>query len=185
MIPQFRLMQTRIDVVNRVLREQITGIRVVRAFVREPVERQRFGVANADLSETALRIGRLLALMFPTVMLVLNVSSVAVLWFGAHRIEAGQMQVGSLTAFLSYLLQILMSIMMATFMLVLVPRASVCAERLTEVLDTEPSVVPPADPVTELAQPRDHRAARRVVHLPRRRLPGAHRRRRSAPGRAR
>ena len=123
MIPQFRLMQARIDVVNRVLREQITGIRVVRAFVREPVERERFGVANADLTETALRAGRLLALMFPTVMLVLNVSSVAVLWFGAHRIDAGEMQVGSLTAFLSYLLQILMSIMMATFMLVLVPRA--------------------------------------------------------------
>jgi ATP-binding cassette subfamily B protein len=150
MIPQFRLMQARLDVVNRVLREQITGIRVVRAFVREPVERQRFGVANADLSQTALRTGRLLALMFPTVMLVLNVSSVAVLWFGAHRIDAGQMQVGSLTAFLSYLLQILMSIMMATFMLVLVPRASVCAERLTEVLETEPSVVPPADPVRDV-----------------------------------
>jgi ATP-binding cassette subfamily B protein len=147
MIPQFRLMQARLDVVNRVLREQISGIRVVRAFVREPVERERFGVANADLSETALRTGRLLALMFPTVMLVLNVSSVAVLWFGAHRIDAGQMQVGSLTAFLSYLLQILMSIMMATFMLVLVPRAAVCAERLTEVLETEPSVVPPTDPV--------------------------------------
>jgi ATP-binding cassette subfamily B protein len=147
MIPQFRLMQARLDVVNRVLREQISGIRVVRAFVREPVERERFGVANANLSETALRTGRLLALMFPTVMLVLNVSSVAVLWFGAHRIDAGQMQVGSLTAFLSYLLQILMSIMMATFMLVLVPRAAVCAERLTEVLETEPSVVPPTDPV--------------------------------------
>ena len=150
MIPQFRLMQARLDVVNRVLREQISGIRVVRAFVREPVERERFGVANANLSETALRTGRLLALMFPTVMLVLNVSSVAVLWFGAHRIDAGQMQVGSLTAFLSYLLQILMSIMMATFMLVLVPRASVCAERLTEVLETEPSVVPPTDPVRDV-----------------------------------
>jgi ATP-binding cassette, subfamily B, multidrug efflux pump len=152
MVPQFRLMQTRIDVVNRVLREQITGIRVVRAFVREPVERQRFGVANAELTDTALRVGRLLAFMFPTVLLVLNVSSVAVLWFGAHRIEAGQMQIGSLTAFLSYLLQILMSIMMATFMLVLLPRAAVSAERLTEVLDTESSVVPPAEPVTELVR---------------------------------
>ena len=151
MVPQFRRMQTRIDIVNRVLREQITGIRVVRAFVREPVERQRFGVANADLTDTALRVGRLMAFMFPTVLLVLNVSSVAVLWFGAHRIEDGQMQIGSLTAFLSYLLQILMSIMMATFMLVLVPRAAVSAERLTEVLDTEPSVVPPAEPVRELA----------------------------------
>ncbi len=150
MIPQFRLMQTRIDTVNRVLREQITGIRVVRAFVREPVERARFGVANADLTDTGLRVGRLMAFMFPIVMLVLNVSSVAVLWFGAHRIAAGQMQIGSLTAFLSYLLQILMSIMMATFMLVLVPRAAVCAERLTEVLDTESSVIPPVDPVAEV-----------------------------------
>ena len=149
MIPAFRAMQKRIDEVNRVLREQISGIRVVRAFVREPVERRRFGRANSELSETALRTGRLLAFMFPTVMLVLNVSSVAVLWFGGHRIDAGQMQVGALTAFLSYLLQILMSIMMATFMLVMVPRAAVCAERLTEVLETEPSVVPPADPVAE------------------------------------
>jgi ATP-binding cassette, subfamily B, multidrug efflux pump len=152
MVPQFRLMQARIDVVNRVLREQITGIRVVRAFVREPVERARFGAANADLTDTAMRAGRLISLMFPTVMLVLNVSSVAVLWFGAHRIDAGQMQVGALTAFLSYLLQILTSIMMATFMLILVPRAAVCAERLTEVLQTEPSVVPPTDPVRDVPQ---------------------------------
>jgi ATP-binding cassette subfamily B protein len=151
MVPLFRRMQTRIDIVNRVLREQITGIRVVRAFVREPFERQRFAAANADLTDTALRVGRLMAFMFPTVLLVLNVSSVAVLWFGAHRIQDGEMQIGSLTAFLSYLMQILMSIMMATFMLVLVPRAAVSAERLTEVLDTDSSVIPPADPVTELA----------------------------------
>jgi ATP-binding cassette, subfamily B, multidrug efflux pump len=149
MIPAFRQMQRRIDEVNRVLREQISGIRVVRAFVREPVERRRFDTANRDLSDTALRTGRLTAFMFPSVMLVLNVSSVAVLWFGGHRIDAGEMQVGALTAFLSYLLQILMSIMMATFMLIMVPRASVCAERLTEVLDTDPSVVPPLEPVTE------------------------------------
>jgi ATP-binding cassette subfamily B protein len=149
MIPAFRQMQKKIDEVNRVLREQISGIRVVRAFVREPVEQRRFGTANKDLSDTALRTGRLLAFMFPSVMIVLNVSSVAVLWFGGHRIDAGEMQVGALTAFLSYLMQILMSIMMATFMLVMVPRAAVCAERLTEVLDTEPSVVPPTAPVTE------------------------------------
>jgi ATP-binding cassette subfamily B multidrug efflux pump len=151
MVPQFRRMQSRIDVLNRVLREQITGIRVVRAFVREPVERQRFGAANADLTDTALRVGRLQAFLFPIVLLVLNVSSVAVLWFGAHRIQDGDMQIGSLTAFLSYLLQILMSIMMATFMLILVPRAAVSAERLMEVLDTESSVIPPADPVAELS----------------------------------
>jgi ATP-binding cassette, subfamily B, multidrug efflux pump len=147
-VPQFRRMQSRIDVLNRVLREQITGIRVVRAFVREPVERQRFGTANADLTDTALRVGRLQAFLFPIVLLVLNVSSVAVLWFGAHRIQDGDMQIGSLTAFLSYLLQILMSIMMATFMLILVPRAAVSAERLMEVLDTDSSVIPPSDPVS-------------------------------------
>ncbi|NYH44938.1 ATP-binding cassette subfamily B protein [Micromonospora jinlongensis] len=150
MVPGFRLMQTRIDTVNRVLREQITGIRVVRAFVREPYETDRFGVANADLTATALRTGRLLALIFPVVMLVLNVSSVAVLWFGAQRVDANAIQVGALTAFLQYLMQILMAVMMATFMLMMVPRAAVCAERITEVLDTDSSVVPAAEPVTDL-----------------------------------
>ena len=151
MVPGFRLMQTRIDEVNRILREQITGIRVVRAFVREPEETARFGTANADLTEVATRVGRLMALIFPIVMLVLNVSSVAVLWFGAARIDAGQMQIGSLTAFLTYLIQILMSVMMATFMVIMVPRAAVCAERITEVLDTESSVAPPATPAVPQA----------------------------------
>ena len=149
MVPQFRLMQTRIDTVNRVLREQIAGIRVVRAFVREPYETGRFDAANADLTATALRTGRLMALIFPIVMLVLNASSVAVLWFGASRVDADQIQIGALTAFLSYLMQILMSVMMATFMLMMVPRAAVCAERIIEVLDTESSVVPAQRPVTE------------------------------------
>jgi len=148
MVPQFQRMQKRLDAVNRVLREQISGIRVVRAFVREDEERARFGIANDDLTDTAMRVGRLMAFMFPTVLLVLNVSSVAVMWFGGHRVDQGDMQVGSLTAFLSYLMQILMSIMMATFMLVLVPRASVSADRITEVLGTEPSVLPPVGPVT-------------------------------------
>ncbi|MEV6370079.1 ABC transporter ATP-binding protein [Micromonospora musae] len=151
MVPGFRLMQTRIDAVNRVLREQITGIRVVRAFVREPYETQRFGVANADLSATALRVGRLLALIFPVVMLVLNVSSVAVLWFGAQRVDSGAIQIGALTAFLQYLMQILMSVMMATFMLMMVPRAAVCAERIVEVFDTDTSVAPPATPTAEVS----------------------------------
>ncbi|HZC73733.1 MAG TPA: ABC transporter ATP-binding protein [Jatrophihabitans sp.] len=151
MVPQFRLMQERVDGVNRVLREQISGVRVVRAFVREPVETERFGAANESLTETALRAGRLMALMFPTVMLVLNVSSVAVLWFGAGRIDSGQMQVGSLSAFLMYLAQILMSVMMATFMMMMIPRAAVCAERIAEVLDTPPSVVPPEQPVSALS----------------------------------
>ncbi|PZS27521.1 MAG: multidrug ABC transporter ATP-binding protein [Pseudonocardiales bacterium] len=150
MVPQFRLMQTRIDDVNGVLREQISGIGVVRAFVREPVEAQRFGAANSALTHTALRAGRLMALIFPTVFLVLNVSSVAVLWFGASRIDSGQMQIGSLTAFLAYLMQILMSVMMATFMLMMVPRAAVCAERIDEVLATESSVTPPVNPVTKV-----------------------------------
>ncbi|MEU8181822.1 ABC transporter ATP-binding protein [Micromonospora sp. NPDC049047] len=150
MVPGFRLMQTRIDTVNRVLREQITGIRVVRAFVREPYETDRFGVANADLTATALRTGRLMALIFPVVMLVLNVSSVAVLWFGAQRVDSGAIEIGALTAFLAYLMQILMAVMMATFMLMMVPRAAVCAERIVEVLDTESSVVPAAAPVSEL-----------------------------------
>jgi ATP-binding cassette subfamily B protein len=146
MVPNFRKMQTRIDEVNRVLREQITGIRVVRAFVREPHEAQRFGHANDELTDVAVRAGRWLATMFPLVMLVVNVSSVAVIWFGGHRVDNGQMQVGALTAFLSYLMQILMSVMMATFMLMMVPRASVCGDRITEVLDTQTSVPPPDDP---------------------------------------
>src|SRR5690606_20411893 len=124
MVPQIRPMQARIDRVNRILGEQIVGIRVVRAFVREPHETQRFAVANTVLTDTALRAGRLMVLVFPTVMLVFNVSSVAVLWFGALRVDAGQLQVGALTAFLQYLILILMSIMMASFMVMMVPRAS-------------------------------------------------------------
>ena len=152
MVPQFRLMQGRIDTVNRVLREQISGVRVVRAFVREPVETQRFAEANKNLTDTALRAGRLQTLIFPTVLLVMNVSSVAVLWFGASRVDSGQMQVGSLTAFLNYLAQILMSVLLGTFMLMMIPRATVGAERSTEVLETASSVVPPATPIRELPQ---------------------------------
>jgi ATP-binding cassette subfamily B protein len=150
MVPQFRLMQVRIDGVNRVLREQLTGIRVVRAFVREPHELRRFGAANTGLTDTALRAGRLQALIFPTVMLILNVSSVAVLWFGAGRVDSGQMQVGALTAFLMYLMQILMSVMMATFMAIMIPRAAVCADRIMEVVGTDSSITPPAAPVTDV-----------------------------------
>jgi ATP-binding cassette subfamily B multidrug efflux pump len=147
MRPLFRVVQTRIDTVNRVLREQITGIRVVRAFVREPFEADRFGRANAELTATQTSVGRYQAALFPIVMLVLNVSSVAVLWFGARRIDSGAMQIGALTAFLTYLVQILMSVMMATFLLMIAPRAAVCAERIEEVLGTESSVVPPAEGV--------------------------------------
>lgn len=152
MVPSFRAMQDRIDEVNRLLREQITGVRVVRAFVRERHETERFAGANEQLTDVAIRAGRWLAGMFPTVMLVANISSVAVLWFGGHRVENGQMQVGALTAYLSYLMQILMSVMMGTFMMMMIPRSAVCADRITEVLDTESSVRPPDDPVTELPE---------------------------------
>lgn len=151
MVPAFRLMQDRIDQVNRVLREQITGIRVVRAFVREPEEARRFGSANDDLTEVSLRSGRLMSSMFPTVNVLINVSSVAVLWFGASRIAHGHIQVGTLVAYLSYLVQILMSVMMATFMVSMIPRASVSSNRIQEVLDTDVSVVPPANPIRLVA----------------------------------
>jgi ATP-binding cassette subfamily B protein len=147
MRPLFRLMQVRIDLINRILREQITGVRVIRAFVKDPAERRRFGGASTDLMDVSVGVGRLMAYMFPAVMLVLNFSSVAVLWFGGHRVASGGMQIGALTAFLSYLMQILISVMMATFMFIMVPRAEVCAERIVEVLDTEPSVERPARPV--------------------------------------
>lgn len=149
MVPLFRVMQVRIDGVNRVLREQLTGIRVVRAFVREPIETARFADVNDQVTDSALRTGRLMALMFPTVMVVLNASSIAVIWFGAFRIDSGSMQVGTLIAFLSYLMQILMAVMMATFMVVMIPRASVSGDRIAEVLNTDSSVVPPEHPITE------------------------------------
>ncbi len=147
MVPYFRAMQKRIDAINAVLREQIAGIRVVRAFVRERHEARRFAVANDALFETSLRAGRLMALMFPTVMLVMNASSVAVLWFGGRQIAAGDMEIGSLTAYLSYLMYILMAVMMSTMMFVMVPRAAVSAERITEVLDARASVLEPERPV--------------------------------------
>ena len=152
MVPQYRVMQDRIDSVNQVLREQITGVRVVRAFVREPEETDRFDGANVPLTETSLRAGHLMAFMFPTVTIVLNLSSVAAIWIGSSRIAAGDLSIGALVAFLSDLIQILMAVMMATFMAVLVPRAAVCAERIQEVLDTEPSVRAAATPVTTVNQ---------------------------------
>jgi ATP-binding cassette subfamily B protein len=147
MVPSFQLMQVRIDRLNAVLREQITGIRVVRAFVREPQETERFARANADVTEVSLRTGRLMSLMFPTVGLILNTSSIAVLWVGARRIDSGELAIGSLVAYLSYLVQILMAVVMVTFMLSMIPRAAVAAERIVEVLRTESSVRPPVAPV--------------------------------------
>jgi ATP-binding cassette, subfamily B, multidrug efflux pump len=146
MRPLFRSMQKKIDLINRILREQIGGVRVIRAFVKDTHERRRFDGASTDLMDVSVRVGRLMALMFPTVMLIMNVSSVAVMWAGGHRIASGEMQIGTLTAFLSYLMQILMAVMMATFMFVMLPRAEVSAERISEVLDTVPSVRAPESP---------------------------------------
>ena len=151
MVPQFRRMQERIDTVNRVLREQIIGMRVVRAFVREPDEVARFGRANTELTMTSLRAGRLMACMFPAVMFTMNVSMVGAVWIGANRIHEGKMQIGALIAFLSYLVQILGSVMMATFVVIMIPRASVCADRISEVLTTQTSVVPAAVPVDQVS----------------------------------
>jgi len=150
MRPLGRAMQERLDTVNRVLREQLAGLRVIRAFVRDTHERTRFAVANTELTDLSTRYGRLMALMFPLMFAAVNISSIAVIWFGAHRIDSGGMQIGALTAFLSYLMQILMSVMMATFMFVMIPRAEVCAERVCEVLDTETTLLAPENPVTEL-----------------------------------
>lgn len=152
MVPAFQVMQTRIDRVNGVLREQITGIRVVRAFVREPEEAQRFSEANAELTATSLRTGRLMAATFPTVGFIINISSIGVLWIGADRIADGDLQVGSLVAYLSYLVQVLIAVVMATFMASMIPRAAVAAERIVEVLDTESSVRAADDPVTEVTE---------------------------------
>ena len=148
-LPLFRQMQTRVDTLNRVLREQISGLRVIRAFVREPLEAERFERANADLTDTSLRVGRRMLTFFPVVQLVMSASSVGVMWFGGLRVDAGEMQIGQLTAFLTYLIQILMSVMMSTMMLMFAPRAQVCAVRIQEVLNTRSSVVPPAHGVTD------------------------------------
>lgn len=148
MVPAFQLMQARIDGVNAVLREQITGLRVIRAFVREPEEARRFATVNGELTDVALRAGRLMSTMFPTVNLIINVSSLGVLWVGADRVNSGQLAVGSLVAYLTYLIQILMAVVMLTFMVSMIPRAGVAAERIMGVLDTESSVSPPTRPVT-------------------------------------
>ena len=146
LMPWFRIMQERIDGINGVLREQITGIRVIRAFVKEPFETARFRSANQDLTDISLKIGALFVLMFPVINMVMHLATAAVLWFGGHRVDQGEIQVGALTAFLQYMLQILMAVMMATFMFMMVPRAVVSAERITEVLDTRPAMTPPAQP---------------------------------------
>ena len=145
--PLFQRMQTNLDNLNRVLREQISGIRVIRAFIREHHESRRFEGANEDVYSVTLRASRWMVLLFPIAMFMVNISSVAVIWFGAFRIDSGDIQIGQMTAFLNYLIQILISVMMSTMLLFLAPRSAVSANRILEVLDTEPTVAPPADPV--------------------------------------
>src|SRR4051794_38794198 len=146
-IPLFRALQTKTDRINQVMREALTGVRVIRAFVRVDHEEKRFDDASMDLFNTGLRVNRLFALTFPVMMLIFNLSSVAVMWFGAMRVNSGDLPIGNLTAFLAYLMQILFSVLMAVFMIIFVPRAAVSAGRIREVLDTEPSVVDPVNPV--------------------------------------
>jgi ATP-binding cassette subfamily B multidrug efflux pump len=152
MVPAFQLMQVRIDRVNTVLRDQITGVKVVRAFVREPQETERFADANTELTSVSLRAGRLMSTMFPTVGLIVNLASLGVLWVGADRIASGDTQIGSLIAYLTYVVQVLISVVMVTFMVSMIPRAGVAAERIVEVLQTEPTVRPAAKPVTDVAE---------------------------------
>jgi ATP-binding cassette subfamily B multidrug efflux pump len=146
LLPLFRLMQDRIDGINSVLREQIMGVRVVRAFVREPFESERYQRANEAITVVSVKVGNIFVLMFPVIMMILHLATAAVLWFGGQRVDAGDIQVGSLTAFLQYLLQILTAVMMGVFMVMMIPRAVVCAERITEVLSTDPSMAVPAQP---------------------------------------
>jgi ATP-binding cassette, subfamily B, multidrug efflux pump len=166
-MPLFRTMQLRIDRINQVMRETLAGIRVIRAFVRTDYEEARFDRANSDLFDTSLEVNRLFALMMPTLMAIMNLTSVAILWFGSIRVDSGEMPIGNLTAFLQYVIQILFAIMMATFMFVIVPRAAVSADRIGEVLGTEPTIHDPDDPVSP---PRTGRVEFRDVEF---RYPGA------------
>ena len=153
MVPLFRAFQERLDSINRVLREQLTGIRVVRAFVREEAETERFETANRDISRVGERVGRLFVFLFPAAMLVLDVTMVGVIWFGGHQVGAGDVEVGTLVAFMTYLMQILMGIVMASFMMMMIPRAAVCAERISEVLATDPALVVDADATPDFPEP--------------------------------
>ncbi|MFF5792593.1 ABC transporter ATP-binding protein [Paeniglutamicibacter sp. NPDC012692] len=153
LMPLFRQMQERIDGINGVLREQITGIRVVRAFVREPHETERFEDANAKLTRVGVKVGNLFVLMFPLIGMILHIATASVLWFGGHRVENNGMEIGALTAFLQYLLQILMAVMMGTFMAMMIPRAIVCAERINEVVTLEPSLTDQTDHITDMTAP--------------------------------
>ena len=151
-LPLFKAMQVKIDRVNKVMREKLSGVRVIRAFVRTDYEENRFDEANLDLTDTALKVNRMMALMMPALMLIMNMATVAIIWFGGIRIDSGAMPIGNLTAFLTYAVQILFSVMMATIMFVMVPRAAVSADRIQQVLETEPSVNDPATPISSGAK---------------------------------
>ncbi|HEY5467911.1 MAG TPA: ABC transporter ATP-binding protein [Coriobacteriia bacterium] len=151
-LPLFKAMQVKIDQVNKVMREKLSGVRVIRAFVRTDYEENRFDEANLDLTDTALKVNRMMALMMPMLMLIMNMATVAIIWFGGVRIDSGAMPIGNLTAFLTYAVQILFSVMMATIMFVMVPRAAVSADRIQQVLETEPSVNDPAIPISSGAK---------------------------------
>ena len=153
MLPLFRSYQDKLDAINRVMREQLTGIRVIRAFVREEAETERFGDANTDIARVGERVGQLFVLLFPLVMLVLDVTIVGVIWFGGHQVGDGDVEVGTLIAFMSYLMQILMGIVMASFMTIMIPRAAVCAERISEVLATPPTITSSPDAVDTFPTP--------------------------------
>ncbi|MGO2932846.1 ABC transporter ATP-binding protein [Microbacterium sp.] len=153
MVPLFRSYQTRLDAVNRVMREQLSGVRVVRAFVREAIEEERFRLANTDIMVVGRKVGSLFVLMFPLVMLVLNVTIVAVVWFGGIEVNEGNAQIGTIFAFMQYVGQILGGVMMASFMAIMIPRAAVSADRISEVLDAESTLVRPTDPVEQLPRP--------------------------------
>ena len=153
MLPLFRSYQDKLDAINRVMREQLTGIRVIRAFVREQAETERFADANTDIARVGERVGQLFVLLFPLVMLVLDVTIVGVIWFGGHQVGDGDVEVGTLIAFMSYLMQILMGIVMASFMTIMIPRAAVCAERISEVLATPPTITSSPDAVDTFPTP--------------------------------
>ena len=153
MLPLFRSYQDKLDTINRVMREQLTGIRVIRAFVREQAETERFEDANTDIARVGERVGQLFVLLFPLVMLVLDVTIVGVIWFGGHQVGDGDVEVGTLIAFMSYLMQILMGIVMASFMTIMIPRAAVCAERISEVLATAPTIISSPDAVDTFPAP--------------------------------
>ena len=153
MVPLFRAFQVKLDGVNRVMREQLTGIRVIRAFVREPIEEERFGEANTDIMVVGRKVGSLFVVLFPAVMLILNVTVVGVIWFGGIQVDAGDIQIGTLFAFMQYVMIILSGVMMASFMTMMIPRAAVSAERIGEVLDTRSTLDRPADARADFPEP--------------------------------